>query len=84
MGWGAIPNDHPLMEGMVELQPSDFVPSIGKRSDNCHTGSTDVYCKSRSFLHRNIELTQIGRVPPPHKGIVSGAKAALKLFVRIA
>ena len=95
MGWGTIPDDHPLMAGMVGLQTShrygnatmlasDFVIGIGNRWANRHTGSTDVYCKGRTFVHVDIEPTQIGRVFTPDYGIVSDAKAALRLFVEAA
>ena len=95
MGWGTIPDDHPLMAGMVGLQTShrygnatmlasDFVLGIGNRWANRHTGSTEVYCKGRTFVHVDIEPTQIGRVFTPDYGIVSDAKAALLHFVEIA
>jgi tartronate-semialdehyde synthase len=95
MGWGTIPDDHPLMAGMVGLQTShrygnatmlasDFVLGIGNRWANRHTGSVDVYTKGRTFVHVDIEPTQIGRVFMPDYGIVSDAKAALELFVQAA
>jgi tartronate-semialdehyde synthase len=95
MGWGTIPDDHPLMVGMCGLQTShrygnatmlasDFVLGIGNRWANRHTGSVDVYTKGRKFVHVDIEPTQIGRVFAPDYGIVSDAKAALELFVEIA
>jgi tartronate-semialdehyde synthase len=95
MGWGTIPDDHPLMAGMCGLQTShrygnatllasDFVLGIGNRWANRHTGSTEVYCKGRKFVHVDIEPTQIGRVFAPDYGIVSDAKAALDLFVEVA
>lgn len=95
MGWGVLPDDHFLMAGMVGLQTShrygnatllasDFVLGIGNRWANRHTGSTEVYCKGRRFVHIDIEPTQIGRVFMPDYGVVSDAKAALKLFVEIA
>ena len=95
MGWGAIPDDHPLMAGMCGLQTShrygnatmlasDFVLGIGNRWANRHTGSPEVYCKGRTFIHVDIEPTQIGRVFAPDYGIVSDAKAALQLFVDVA
>jgi tartronate-semialdehyde synthase len=95
MGWGTIPDDHPLMAGMVGLQTShrygnatllasDLVLGIGNRWANRHTGSIDVYCKDRKFIHVDIEPTQIGRVFNPDYGIVSDAKAALDLFVEVA
>jgi len=95
MGWGAIPDDHKLMAGMVGLQTShrygnatmlesDFVLGIGNRWANRHTGSVEVFTKDRKFVHVDIEPTQIGRVFGPDYGIVSDAGAALKLFIEVA
>ncbi len=95
MGWGSIPDNHPLMAGMCGLQTShrygnatmlasDFVLGIGNRWANRHTGSPEVYTKGRKFVHVDIEPTQIGRVFMPDFGIVSDAKAALELFVQVA
>jgi tartronate-semialdehyde synthase len=95
MGWGSIPDDHPLMAGMAGLQTShrygnatmlasDFVLGIGNRWANRHTGGLDTYRKGRTFVHVDIEPTQIGRVFAPDYGIVSDAKAALELFVDVA
>ena len=95
MGWGTIPDDHPLMAGMCGLQTShrygnatmlasDFVLGIGNRWANRHTGSVEVYTQGRKFVHVDIEPTQIGRVFAPDFGIVSDAKLALELFVQVA
>jgi tartronate-semialdehyde synthase len=95
MGWGAIPDDHPLMAGMCGLQTShrygnatmlasDFVLGIGNRWANRHTGSVDVYTLGRKFVHVDIEPTQIGRVFSPDFGIASDAKLALALFIQVA
>ncbi|MGQ0485368.1 MAG: glyoxylate carboligase [Hyphomicrobiales bacterium] len=95
MGWGTIPDDHPLMVGMAGLQTShrygnatllasDFVLGIGNRWANRHTGSVDKYMEGRKFVHVDIEPTQIGRVLMPDYGIVSDAGAALDLFVTVA
>ncbi len=95
MGWGAIPDDHPLMVGMVGLQTShrygnatllasDFVFGIGNRWANRHTGGVDVYTKGRRFVHIDIEPTQIGRVFMPDFGMVSDARAALESLVAVA
>jgi tartronate-semialdehyde synthase len=43
-----------------------------------------VYRTGRTFVHVDIEPTQIGRVFAPDFGIVSDAKAALELFVEVA
>jgi tartronate-semialdehyde synthase len=95
MGWGSIPDDHRLMAGMTGLQTaqqygnatllaSDFVLGIGNRWANRHTGGLDVYRRGRTFVHVDIEPTQIGRVFPPDYAIVSDARAALGLFVEVA
>jgi tartronate-semialdehyde synthase len=83
------------MAGMVGLQTShrygnatflksDFVLGLGNRWANRHTGTIESYTKGRTFVHVDIEPTQIGRVFNPDFGIVSDAKAALELFVEVA
>ncbi|MBS8269391.1 MULTISPECIES: glyoxylate carboligase [unclassified Halomonas] len=95
MGWGAVPDDHPLMAGMVGLQTShrygnatllesDFVMGIGNRWANRHTGNLETYTEGRTFVHVDIEPTQIGRIFGPDYGIVSDAKAALEMMVEVA
>jgi len=95
MGWGVIPDDHPLMAGMVGLQTShrygnatflksDFVFGIGNRWANRHTGSVEKYTEGRKFIHVDIEPMQIGRIFAPDLGIVSDAGAALDIFLEVA
>ncbi|MFD7076074.1 glyoxylate carboligase [Nocardioides sp. NPDC059952] len=95
MGWGTIPDDHRLNAGMVGLQTShrygnatmlasDFVLGIGNRWANRHTGSVETYTAGRTFVHIDIEPTQIGRVFAPDYSIVSDARAALEILVEVA
>lgn len=95
MGWGAIPDDHTLMAGMVGLQTShrygnenflrsDAVIGIGNRWANRHTGGLDTYTAGRTFVHIDIEPTQIGRVFSPDFGIASDAGAALDGLLELA
>ncbi|GGU42032.1 glyoxylate carboligase [Nocardioides albus] len=95
MGWGTIPDDHRLNAGMVGLQTShrygnatmlasDFVLGIGNRWANRHTGSVETYTRGRTFVHIDIEPTQIGRVFAPDYSIVSDARAALEALVEVA
>ncbi|MBQ0864019.1 glyoxylate carboligase [Streptomyces sp. RK75] len=95
MGWGTIGDDHPLHAGMVGLQTShrygnatflesDFVLGIGNRWANRHTGALSTYTEGRTFVHVDIEPTQIGKIFAPDYGIVSDAHAALSLFVEVA
>ncbi|WP_225728827.1 glyoxylate carboligase [Nocardia sp. JCM 34519.1] len=95
MGWGAIPDDHRLHAGMVGLQTShrygnasllasDFVLGIGNRWANRHTGGLETYTRGRTFVHIDIEPTQIGRVLAPDYSIVSDAGAALRVLIEVA
>ncbi|MFB7548525.1 glyoxylate carboligase [Streptomyces sp. NPDC056154] len=95
MGWGIIADDHELNAGMVGLQTShrygnanflesDFVLGIGNRWANRHTGKLDVYTRGRTFVHVDIEPTQLGKIFAPDLGIASDARAALELFVEVA
>ncbi len=95
MGWGTIPDDHRLMAGMAGLQTSqrygndnllasDVVLGVGNRWANRHTGGLETYTRGRTFVHVDVEPTQIGRVFTPDLGIVSDAGAALQLFVEVA
>ncbi|MFF9788250.1 tartronate-semialdehyde synthase [Streptomyces sp. SceaMP-e96] len=95
MGWGILADDHELNAGMVGLQTShrygnanflesDFVLGIGNRWANRHTGKLDVYTQGRTFVHVDIEPTQIGKIFAPDYGIASDARAALELFVEVA
>jgi len=95
MAWGVIPDDHRLMAGMAGLQTThrygnvtllaaDFVLGIGNRWANRHTGGLDVYRSGRTFVHIDIEPTQIGRIFTPDYAIVSDAKAALECLVELA
>ena len=95
MGWGTIPDAHPLMAGMAGLQTShrygnatmlasDFVLGIGNRWANRHTGGLEVYRAGRKFVHVDIEPTQIGRVFAPDYGITSDAGEFLRVMLEAA
>jgi tartronate-semialdehyde synthase len=95
MGWGAIPNDHPLYAGLAGIQTqtragneallgSDLVLAVGARFADRHTGDLDVYRGDRRFIHIDVEPTQIGRVFGPDLGIVADAKLALQALVEAA
>src|ERR671921_2357289 len=95
MGWGVIPDDHRLAAGMVGLQTaqrygnatflaSDVVLGGGNGWANRHTGGLDTYRAGRTFVHVDIEPTQIGRVFAPDLGIVSDAHAFLTQALELA
>jgi tartronate-semialdehyde synthase len=92
MAKGSIPEVHPLYAGIVGIQTSqrfanelflesDFVLAIGARFAERHTGDLEVYRGERTFVHIDIEPSQIGRVFRPHLGIVADAKLALEALL---
>ncbi|WP_115944572.1 glyoxylate carboligase [Amycolatopsis thermalba] len=95
MGKGAIDEDHDLYAGMTGVQTSqrygnasmlecDTVLAVGARFGDRHTGRLDVYRGDRTFIHVDIEPTQIGKVFPPDLGIVSDAKLFLRALLDAA
>lgn len=95
MGWGSIPDDHRLAQGMAGIQTSqryanatflasDLVIGVGNRWAARHTGRIETYREGRRFVHIDIEATQIGRVFPPDFWSVSDAGAALRTLLEAA
>ncbi|MFI9201980.1 glyoxylate carboligase [Streptomyces sp. NPDC053048] len=89
MGKGVIEDDHELHMGTTGIQTSqryanasfleaDFVLAVGARFGDRHTGAdTAVYKGARTFVHVDIEPTQLGRVIEPDLGVVSDARLFL-------
>ncbi len=95
MGKGSIPEDHPLYAGIVGIQThqryanqlfleSDFVLAVGARFAERHVGELEVYRGERTFVHVDIEPSQLGRVFRPDLGIVSDAKLAFEALLDVA
>ncbi|KUJ71036.1 glyoxylate carboligase [Streptomyces albus subsp. albus] len=89
MGKGAIDEDHELFSGMTGVQTSqrygnqsflesDTVLAVGARFGDRHTGRLDTYRGTRTFIHVDIEATQLGKVFEPDLGIVSDARLFLR------
>ncbi|WP_067491331.1 glyoxylate carboligase [Actinomadura hibisca] len=95
MGKGAIDEDHPLYAGMTGIQTSqrygnasflesDLVLALGARFGDRHTGQLDVYQGDRTFIHVDIEPTQIGKVFGPDLGVVSDTRLFLRAIIDLA
>jgi tartronate-semialdehyde synthase len=95
MGKGGFPEDHALYAGIVGIQTqqrfanaifleSDCVLAVGARFADRHTGALDVYRGQRTFIHIDVEPTQIGRVFEPDLGIVGDARLALQELLSVA
>lgn len=92
MGWGTIPDDHPLYAGLAgvrvqtragneALLDADLVLAIGARFAEHHTGDLDVYRGDRTFIHIDVDPTELGRVFGPDLGIVGDAQLALRALL---
>lgn len=95
MGKGSFDEDSELYAGMTGVQTSqrygnasflesDLVLAVGARFADRHTGAIDVYRGDRTFIHVDIEATQLGRVFEPDLGIVSDAKLFLRELIDAA
>lgn len=95
MGKGSIPEDHPLFAGMAGIQTqtrwgnaafleSDFVLAVGARFGDRHTGDLETFRNGRTFVHVDIEPTQLGKVFEPDLGIVGHARPTLAALTRSA
>src|SRR5919107_54530 len=78
-----------LLVEFAEMVDVPVVPTLmgwGAIPDDhrLHAGGLETYTRGRTFVHVDIEPTQIGRVFTPDLGIVSDAGAALRLFVEVA
>ncbi|MFI1382629.1 glyoxylate carboligase [Embleya sp. NPDC020886] len=95
MGKGSIDENHPLYSGMTGVQTSqrygnasflesDLVLALGARFGDRHTGTLDVYRGTRTFIHVDIEPTQLGKVFEPDLGIVSDTRHFLQAILATA
>ncbi|GIJ45443.1 tartronate-semialdehyde synthase [Virgisporangium aliadipatigenens] len=95
MGKGALDDDHPLHAGMTGIQTSqrygnasflesDLVLAVGARFGDRHTGALDVYRGGRTFVHVDVEPTQLGRVFEPDLGVVADARLFLRALLDLA
>ncbi len=95
MGKGSFDEEHALFAGMTGIQTSqrygnasflesDLVLALGARFGDRHTGKLDVYRGERTFIHVDIEPTQLGKVFEPDLGIVSDTRLFLQALIAAA
>jgi tartronate-semialdehyde synthase len=95
MGKGAFPEDHELYAGITGIQTttrygnasfleSDLVLAVGARFGDRHTGDLATYRGERTFIHVDVEPTQIGKVFGPDLGVVSDARLFLEALAAAA
>jgi tartronate-semialdehyde synthase len=88
LGKGAFPENHPLFAGTAGRLPytrlgnaafreSDLVLAVGARFGGSRTGGLETYRQGRTFIHVDVDPTQIGRVFEPDLGIVGHPKPTL-------
>jgi tartronate-semialdehyde synthase len=95
MGWGTIPDDHPLMAGMCGLQTSHRYGNATLLASRLRAGHRQPLGKSPHRVARGLlqgpQVRARGHRADADRprlrarlGIVSDAKAALELFVEVA
>jgi acetolactate synthase-1/2/3 large subunit len=88
LGVGAFPVDHPLalhMTGFMgtgwnnlAVQHADLLMCVGMRVDDRVTAKLDEWAPSaRTFIHVDIDRSEMGKNVRPHLEVVADAKAAL-------
>ncbi len=70
--------------GNASFLEADLVLALGARFGDRHTGQLDVYRQDASFIHVDIEPTQIGKVFGPDLGIVSDTRLFLRAIIDAA
>ena len=95
MGWGTIPDDHPLMAGMCGLQTShrygnatmlasDFVLGIGNRWANRHTGSVESTPRAASSCTSTSSRRRSAACSRPISASSRTPRRRSKLFLEVA
>lgn len=98
MGKGALPDNHPLVLGMTgfwgtelvnqSCLNADWLLAIGTRFKEADCSSWypgyTFNIPGTKVIHIDIEPTEIGRNYPTEIGVVSDAKAALRVLTRVA
>ncbi len=88
MGIGIVPNDHPLMLGMLGMHGTyaanmavtacDLLYSIGVRFDDRATGNLSKFAPNAKIVHIDIDPTAIARNVPVDIPIVGDATESLE------
>ncbi len=90
---GCIPESHPLAAGLMGIQcgqpignrvflDSDLVVGIGNRFTDRHTGDIGIYRGERSFIHINIEPSELNKIFPADLAICADAGTSLDMLLR--
>ncbi|MCF8034263.1 MAG: biosynthetic-type acetolactate synthase large subunit [Desulfarculaceae bacterium] len=88
MGLGAFPADHELCLGMpgmhgtgyanLALNRADLILCVGSRLDDRITGKLDQFAPGASFIHVDVDASEIGKNLPCLVPIVGDAKPVLR------
>ena len=87
MGLGILAHDHPLSLGMLGmhgapytnlvLEECDLVVGLGVRFDDRATGKVSEFCKNASFIHVDIDASEIGKITSPVHSIRGDVRKVL-------
>ncbi len=91
LGLGALPESHPLAEGLMgmhghrhvnaALEECDLLVNIGARFDDRATGRLSGFAPNAKVIHVDIDPAEIGKNVPADVPVVGDAREALKLLI---
>lgn len=87
LGLGSFPQGHPLWLGMVGMHgdavanyathDADLIISVGSRFDDRITGNLEAFVKDKTFVHIDIDNSEINKNVLVHLGLPGDAKDIL-------
>ncbi len=91
LGKGAVPEDHPLHQGMLGMHGTayanktvsgcDLIMAIGARWDDRITGKLSEFCKDAVKIHVDIDVAEFGKIIRPHVSIAGDARLVIEDLV---
>ena len=91
LGKGAVPEDHPLHQGMLGMHGTayanktvsgcDLIMAIGARWDDRITGKLSEFCKDAIKIHVDIDVAEFGKIIRPHVSIAGDARLVIEDLV---
>ncbi len=92
MGIGGFPSDNDLSLGIIGMHGSkatnllfkeaDLVIALGVRFDDRAIGNTSRFCKNASFIHVDIDPSEINKIKQAHISLVGDVKEIVEAITK--
>lgn len=94
LGMGSLPQQHPLWYGMIGMHGSaatnyavaeaNVIISIGSRFDDRITGRVAEFIAGKTFIHFEIDPSEIGKIVPTAVPVLGDIKQSLRQVLQLA